>query len=257
MRFEGGPPEERAALRLQCPSAAAVATTPHVYGPIMVQNGDISGLLFPDPIPPTGLRSWEQEVAWLNDLPPKIREELYDRLGRAESVIADQCLLATMDRMALVLLGVCRLGTLTAFVAASGFTRFHRIRPHAWKLQVGDVANPLHFARHGRFLIVTDLAPRNSLEEELAGRPIFLRHSQLVPALSISCPSRAQLRKSGERIIREHIDKKPQARMHRDDFIRAVMDDYPAVSRREALKIWAMIAPQSWRKPGRSRSPNS
>jgi hypothetical protein len=212
-------------------------------------------LLVPDPIPPTGLTSWDQEVDWLNSLPPRIRDKLYDKFGKlAESAVADIHHLAAMDRTVIALLGACICGVVTVFVAANEFTRFHQIRSHVWKLPGEDVANPLRLARHGRFLIVSDLVPRNSLEEVLAGRPLFLFHSQLKQALSIPNPSRAQLRRIGVCIIKKYIDKNPQVRLRRNDFVQALKADCPTVGRREALNVWSEVAPKTWRKAGRLRT---
>jgi len=87
------------------------------------------------------------------------------------------------------------------------------------------------------------------LERELANRPLFIDGGVSNRWLRIK-PSGVQQRKTARAIIKHYKDQNPKQRMRKDDFIKAVVDQLPGLSREQAKKLWRDNAPAAWKRPG-------
>jgi hypothetical protein len=93
----------------------------------------------------------------------------------------------------------------------------------------------------------------NTIERELANRPILLEGPTANRLLRIRPPSRARQREVAQAVIDEFTASHPSERMTRDDFVAAVRRQLPGLSRDAIIRGCWKLAPEDWKRPGPKR----
>lgn len=172
----------------------------------------------------------QQEKAYA-PVASNIRRQL--KLARAEEDLARE-----LVRIALWV------GDLKAYASYPTKDKAFPIDPEVW----GDMGRDYHDAHRsieeGIFAIDSARWGPNSIERELANKPLFIAKEGAIGWLRIR-PSLAQQSKIAKAIINQH------KLMRREDFKTAMTDAVPGLSRSRAMQLWREHVPEEWKKPGR------
>jgi hypothetical protein len=157
---------------------------------------------------------------------------------------------ATDDELAeKYVLAALKIGTIHAHASYPPSNYTYRIEPFFWHFVIDD-ADAITAIKKG---IVPALFLGNadqSLERELANRPLFVEGSTPRSFSKLRPPSEKKLKDTARAIIRSHPDS---SRMKKGDFINELMRRCPGCSKNRAARMWAATAPQAWRKAGRPK----
>jgi len=167
------------------------------------------------------------------------REQLRQYLAEAEGEgdLADALILAAL-----------RLGEITAFASHPPSLHAYALRRFPWRTFFRP-PDALH-------AIETGAAPRQlagfvhqSIERELANRPLFIRKLEAAAFLRLRPPSEARLRKAAMALVNEHL----HAPLKKREFTDLLLKRCAGCSEHRARLAWAAYAPVAWRRPGRRR----
>jgi hypothetical protein len=142
------------------------------------------------------------------------------------------------------------LGELVAFALAPG-ADCYRVEAFVW-----DELDPSrHDARESLekwiFAIRAEPHKPNTIERELANRPILLEGASANRLLEIRPPSLARQSKIARAVIDGFTASHPAERMKKEAFVRAVKRQLPELSKQAIIRLWGQLAPEDWKRPGR------
>ena len=91
-----------------------------------------------------------------------------------------------------------------------------------------------------------------SIESDLANRPLFVPAGAVKDLLNLRPPSVVALDKLARKVIAEH-QAGTSMKMRKRDFVRRVMELAPACNKERVEGAWTKHAPAAWKRPGRPR----
>lgn len=100
-------------------------------------------------------------------------------------------------------------------------------------------------------LPVGGLIPQ-SIESDLANRPLFVPAGAVKDLLNLRPPSMAALDRLAKKVIADHLVG-TTSKMRKRDFVGRVIALAPGCSRERAERAWTNHAPAAWKRPGRPR----
>lgn len=91
-----------------------------------------------------------------------------------------------------------------------------------------------------------------SIESDLANRPLFVPAGAVKDLLNQRPPSVASLDKLAKKVIADH-QIATALKMRKRDFVDRIRELAPGCSRESAERAWVKHAPAAWKRPGRPR----
>jgi len=145
-----------------------------------------------------------------------------------------------------LIIAALRLGEITAFVSHPPSSHGYALERFSWKtyFKPTDALRAIEEGAAPRPLL--EFA-RQTIERELANRPLFVSKVEASAFLRLKPPSEAQLSKVAMALVDEHL----HAPLKKGDFIAALLERCPGCSAHRAGKAWGDHTPAAWRKPGR------
>ena len=177
-----------------------------------------------------------QENAY-SPLAASVRQQL--NAGRADDGFARELI-----RIALWL------GDLTAYVSYPTKKIAFAVEPTVWDVMALGYHDARRSLEDGIFAINGAKYPANTIERELANRPLFVNRGVANRWLRIRPPSGAQQCKIAKAIIKHHKDRHGVQPMRKADFVTAAVDALPGLTRHRAEQLWGDHALEEWKKAG-------
>jgi hypothetical protein len=144
------------------------------------------------------------------------------------------------------ILTVLRLGEITAYISLPPSDNCYALERFSWRtvFKLADVQRAIETGDAPRLLREFE-----SIEHDLAARPLFVRKSEANALLKLKTPSEAELRAIAVALVDGHF----QAPLKKAEFLAALLRHCPGCSVHRAGKTWQAYAPAAWRRPGRRR----
>ena len=142
------------------------------------------------------------------------------------------------------------LGDLTAHASYPTKEKAFAIHPQVWDAMALGYHDAYRSIEEGIFAIDEAKYRANSIERELANRPLFIKRDVANRWLQINPPGGARQRKTAEAIIKHHKDHHGEQPMRKADFVKAAVDQLTGLSPNRAMQLWRDHAPPAWRRPG-------
>jgi hypothetical protein len=142
------------------------------------------------------------------------------------------------------------LGDLTAFASYPTKDKAFAIDSSVWDVMALGYHDAHRSIEDGIFAINCAKYRANSIERELANRPLFINGGVADRWLRIGPPSGAQQCKTAKAIIKHHKVRHGVQPMRKADFVTAAVDALPGLTRHRAEQLWGDHAPEAWKKAG-------
>jgi hypothetical protein len=139
---------------------------------------------------------------------------------------------------------------LTAYVSYPTKDKAFRIKAFVWSTRQISEENAFRSIEDGVLKLDPQKYPPNSLERELANRPLFIERGVASEWFDVRPTSEAMQRETADAVIAEFKSATGNRRMKREDFIVSLMERLPGLSRERAKKLWRERAPPNWKMPG-------
>jgi hypothetical protein len=123
----------------------------------------------------------------------------------------------------------------------------------AWSGLLDESLAPLAWIETAEFIIDRGLVRNGSLADRLANLPLYTSEPDLKGLVAKRTASAADQRETARRIIANHQGAHGDQPMLRDDFVTAVCEALPGLSKRRAKELWGTHVPPLWRRGGRRR----
>jgi hypothetical protein len=213
-------------------------------------------LVDPIPKPVRDKISWEAFVEQVNSVPLEIlRHRASNVCDEIEYTPVRNAFRRELEAAELdgdlaegLILAALKLGILNAYAylpqasscfALNSFYWHTFSRRHADRaLQTGSASLP-----------ITDLVPQ-SIESDVANRPLFVTADAVKDLLNLRPPSNAALERLATKIISDH-QASTTRKLRKRDFVARLMRLSPGCSKNRAQAAWTNHAPPAWRRPGR------
>ncbi len=153
-----------------------------------------------------------------------------------------------------LILAALKVGAIRAYASFPPSIQCYKIEPYFWDLVVSH-PEAIDAIREG---ICPDELMKFSdqtLERDLANRPLFIDKSNLKQFLKLRPTSAAQLRREAKEIIAAHKRRRSSLPMIKNDFTDELIRRRPDCTKHRAEEIWSMEVPAAWRRPGRRQQP--
>jgi hypothetical protein len=215
----------------------------------------------PTPVPVGTMVRWSELTDRLNEWPiDKVRARGEDL--RAAQEQTDPSLVPAIERElmdaedheladVLILLAL-RSREISAYLGFPPSNNCYRIEPFCWNSLINR-ADSLEAIEKGVAPQIFFRFPHQTIESDLANRPLFIRKADMNAFLKLKPPSNKSLTTAAGEIAAEHKKKHGAAPMKKSDFVAKLMGRYPGCTSSRAEGVWAREVPRSWRKPGRRK----
>jgi hypothetical protein len=140
-------------------------------------------------------------------------------------------------------------GELTAYLLRPATDSAYRLST-AWWYNLGSLYDVDRSIEKGIFVISRKHFEEQSLEWEVAGRPLLVTKKQANRFLKQRQPSNAQLGRAAKAIVEQFLLKNPGQELTKADFIKMMMNRLPACNKASGARAWKNNAPAAWRRPG-------
>lgn len=92
-----------------------------------------------------------------------------------------------------------------------------------------------------------------SLDSLLINYPLFVNQKQIEQWLKLRPPAELAMMKSGAAIIDKHRSEWVDSALTKSEFRKTLLLAHPTATGRRIDKVWEMLAPPEWKKPGQKR----
>lgn len=216
-------------------------------------------LVDPTPCPLEEMVPWEKFLQRINDVPAEILKNRAEAICEMEIEDNDVRVgfrreLETADAdgalaNALIFVGL-KLGVFPAFAYLPTAASCYEIKRFYWST-FSQSWKALEAIETGCIRLPTNLV-RQSIESDLANRPLFVLVNAEKDILNLRPPSDAALSRMAARIISDH-QAQSAAKMRKRDFVKRVVELAPGCNKERAERAWTQHAPAAWKRPGRPR----
>jgi hypothetical protein len=142
------------------------------------------------------------------------------------------------------LLGILSGQLTNGYVLSKDMRYAHEVVFDVWSGAAAEVANPIHMALTGRFIVVTSLRPRFAIDVDLAENHLAFRQADINPLAKLQGNDKSRL-DSAKVIIDEYEEEHPNQAMIKSDFHAAMRKHVPGASK-AALDRARIAARPEW-----------
>ncbi len=142
-----------------------------------------------------------------------------------------------------------KLGVFPAFAYLPTAASCYEIKRFYWSY---FQRNALEAIKTGRNRLPDDLLIQQSIESDLANRPLFVPVDAVKDLLNLRPPSLVDLNKLAKKVIDDH-RLSSDLKLRKRDFVDRVIAFAPLCNKERAEGAWAKHAPPDWKRPGRPR----
>jgi len=217
-------------------------------------------LVDPKPSSLSNLDPWRNFQARVGELRASMLEAIANRLCRQQETAYPPLAKCVRQQLAaaredddlareLIRIGLW-LGDLTAYASYPTKEKVFAIHPQVWDVMALDYHDAYRSIDDEIFAIDEAKYRANSIERELANRPLFIKRDVANRWLRINVFGGAQQRETAKAIIKRHKDQHGEQPMRKADFIKDAVERHPGLIPTKALQLWRDLAPEKWKRPG-------
>jgi hypothetical protein len=145
------------------------------------------------------------------------------------------------------------LGAIKIYVGDPLYGKAFAFEPIVWSGVLDENFEPSKWLETAEFVIDRGLLPDGSLANRLAHLPLYGSERDLDRLVGRRAASAADQRAMARTIVADHQAGHGDQPMLRYDFVAAICEALPGLSKRRARELWRMHSPSPWRRGGRRR----